>query len=93
MFVAFVDVDYLSISGNKNTRNHAALAYQHKFKLGLQYLKMVNNYKYIRITTFTRLTPPPLVAETKRKVDSSFTMIKINKNLKIGINTKILMIL
>ena len=66
---------------------------QYKFQLGLQYLKMVNNYKYLDIIIDSRLTLSRHVEETKHKVHSRFNMIEDFTNLKIGVNTKMNMTL
>ena len=60
------------------------------FKLGLQYLEMVNNYRYLGIAIDRRLIFTRHVTDTKRKVDSRFNMIKVITNLKIDFNTKML---
>ena len=65
----------------------------HKFKLGLQYLEMVNNYKHLGITIDRRHTFAGHVAETRRKIYSRFNMIMAINNLKIGVNTKMLITL
>ena len=61
-----------------------------KFKLGLQHLEMGNDYKYFGITIDRRLGFIRHVADTKRKVNSRFNMIKAITILKIGVNTKML---
>jgi len=43
----------------------------HEFKLGLQYLKMVNNYKYPWITIDRRFTFAQYVAETNSTPDTT----------------------
>ena len=64
-----------------------------KFKLGLQYLEMVSNYTFLGITLDRRHTFVRHVAETIRKVDSRFDMIKAITNQKIGVNTKMVITL
>jgi len=66
---------------------------QPKFKLGLQHLEMVNDYRYLGVTIDRRLSFIQHVADTKRKVNSRFNMIKTITNLKIGVNTKMLITL
>ena len=46
-----------------------------EFKLGLQYLEMVHNCKYLRITIDSGLTFTRHMPGTKRKVDSRFSTI------------------
>ena len=66
---------------------------QPKFILGLQHLEMVNDYRYLGVTIDRRLSFIQHVAVTKRKVNSRFNMIKAITNLKIGVNTKMLITL
>ena len=54
---------------------------------------MVKDYKYLGITIDRRLSFIRHVADTKRKVDSRLNMIKAITNLKIGVNTKVLITL
>lgn len=49
---------------------------------------MVYNYQYPYITIDSRLIFSRHVTETKRKVDSRFSMTKTIRNLKIGVNTR-----
>ena len=66
---------------------------QPKFKLGLQDLEMVNDYKYLWITIDRRRSFIRHVEDTKRKVDSRFNMIEAITNLKIHVNSKMLITL
>jgi len=66
---------------------------QPKFKLGLQHLEMVNDYRYLGVTIDRRLSFIQHVADTKRKINYRFKMIKAITNLKIGVNTKMLITL
>ena len=54
---------------------------------------MVKDYKYLGITIDRRLIFIRHVADTKRKLDFKFNMIKAITNLKIGVNTKMLITL
>ena len=61
---------------------------QPNFKFGLQHLEMVNDYRYLGVAIDRRLSFIQHVAETKCKVNSRFNMIKAITNLKVGVNTK-----
>jgi hypothetical protein len=70
-----------------NTNSHP------KFKLGLQHLETVKEYRYLGVTIDKRLSFIQHVAVTKRKISSRFNMIKAITNLKIGVNTTMLITL
>jgi len=54
---------------------------------------MVNDYRYLGVTIDRRFSFIQHIADTKRKVNSRFNMIKVITNLKIGVNTKMLITL
>ena len=54
---------------------------------------MIKDFKYLGITIDRRLSFIRHVADTKRKVHSRLNMIKAITNLKIGVNTKMLITL
>ena len=63
------------------------------FQLGTQHLENVDHYRYLGVYIDTRLNFNRHIKEVKRKIDSRFNIIKIITNMKIGLNTPMLITL
>ena len=63
------------------------------FHLGKQPIETVKYYKYLGVTIDAHLSFTKHIADTKHKIYSRLNMIKIISDLKIGLNTKMLVTL